>query len=133
MTTAILVGLVINILLQVWVQPRWFREDSARQVTMLTGQFTAQLKTLETVVNGAEKTLDEAVKFLRGAEMRFADCENRVKYVEHLTNELQKTTHKIAELLSKLDQRLACVESVCAERHENTMRVHLDRIKEERR
>ena len=115
---AILIGLAFNLVLQAWVQPRAFRADNKIQADLIIGRFDAQLESLKQISENASRTLDEASRFFKSSEDRFQEIERRLSIVE----EGWKTTHRLVEEVTRLDKRLACVESVCNATHERSLR-----------
>lgn len=120
-------GLAVSLILQVWVQPKWFREDNRRQADLIIGRFDAQLTALRIISENATKALEEASSFFKTAEDRFQEVEKRLALLEQQWH----TTHRLVEQVTKLDKRLSCVESVCNRQHKRSLVYEMDRRRDE--
>ena len=125
----IMIGIVINLILQAWVQPRAFRADNKLQADLIIGRFDAQIECVKAISENASRTLDDAAKFFQTSDERFAIIEHRLEINEaqwRTAQEQWKTTHALVENFTRLDKRLSVVESVCASRHEGSMRTVIE-------
>lgn len=119
----VLIGIFITIILQVWVQPKWFREDNKRQADLLVARFDAQLTALTILNNNATKTLDEASKFFKDAADRFNEIDKKLA----LMDEKWDTAHNLVELVMNLRDRVSNMEGVCdIVPRERSSRTHRD-------
>jgi len=119
-------GLAVTIIMQVWVQPKWFREDSRSQARLITDRFDAQLQALKLLSERAAETVTKAAQFFQDAEHELKEHDSRLKEVEHVLREEVSLRHKMVDEIRNLRDRLATIEGVCKGRHEESIKNFAD-------
>lgn len=115
-------GSAVTIIMQVWVQPKWFREDSRAQAKLITERFDAKLEAVGLLGERASETVGKAAQFFQDAEDRFTTQDNQLQRLKEVVEAQGELVHRVVQDNTELHDRLSTIEGVCRGRHEESIK-----------